>query len=327
MPWMQKALCIWEKRMNNILEFQKLNILFEDLTGKIQAVSDLSFGVRKGEILGLVGESGSGKSVTAKAGLQLLEKAEITGSVMYHGEDLLSMKKKKICAIRGAKITMVFQEPMTALNPVVKVGKQIEEVLKIHKIGNKKDNQESIKSTLKMLNIENADEIIEKYPFELSGGLRQRIVIAMAIISRPEIIIADEPTTALDSTTQMEIVALLRKTVKEIGSSVLLITHDLGVIAECADRVVVMYKGRKMEECSVEKFFQSAMHPYSKELLDSRPSNFNGRYFTVKEKRQGNASGCPYWKKCTEKLPQCEERIPDETVTEEDHTVYCWRVM
>lgn len=222
---------------------------------------------------------------------------------------------------------MIFQEPMTALNPVVKIGKQLEEVFKIHRIVNRSENRERIIDVLKTLNIEEPQEILEKYPFELSGGLRQRIVIAMAVICDPELIIADEPTTALDVTTQMETLLLLKKIASQIGSAVLLITHDLGVIAECADRVVVMYRGRKMEECDVNRFFSHAGHPYSRGLILSRPSNFNGRYYAIRgsiEQNYGEMKGCPFAGRCEECTDKCRNEMPKERRICEGHYAACW---
>ena len=315
--------------MKKLLEIRNLNITFQDMVGELKAVNDVSFTIKKGEILGLIGESGSGKSVTAKAIMKLLDGGNISGEIWFNGKNLLNAKEKEICRLRGTKISMIFQEPMTALNPVVKIGKQIEEVFKIHKIGNETENHKKIIETLKLLNIGNAEEILEKYPFELSGGLRQRVVIAMAIICEPELIIADEPTTALDVTTQMEILLLLKKAAAQIGSAILLITHDLGVIAECADRVIVMYRGKKMEECNVCQFFENAKHPYSKGLIDSRPSNFNGRYYTINgnvEQNYGKMQGCPYANRCERSMPRCKVEFPEEVILDFEHKVTCWNI-
>lgn len=313
--------------MNKILEIKNLNIVFRDTVGELKAVTDLSLQIKQGEILGLIGESGSGKSVTAKAIMHLLDNGEASGEIWYGGKDILHIKEKEICRIRGAKISMIFQEPMTALNPVVKIGKQLEEVFKIHRMGNKSENRKRVIDVLKTLSIEDPQEILEKYPFELSGGLRQRIVIAMAVVCRPELIIADEPTTALDVTTQMETLLLLKKIASQIGSAVLLITHDLGVIAECADRVVVMYRGKKMEECDVGRFFACAGHPYSQGLILSRPSNFSGRYYAIKgsiEQNYGEMKGCPFAERCGKCTDKCRNEMPKERQICEGHRIACW---
>lgn len=315
--------------METILEVKNLNISFQDMLGEVKAVNDISFEIRKGEILSLIGESGSGKSVTARAVMQLLGNGKVSGEIFFHGKNLFHMKEKEVCRLRGTKISMIFQEPMTALNPVVKVGTQLEEVFRIHKLGNKEQNFKKMIDTLKVLNISHPEELLEKYPFELSGGLRQRVVIAMAVICEPELIIADEPTTALDVTTQMETLLLLKKVAAQIGSSVLLITHDLGVVAECADRVIVMYRGRKMEECEANEFFVNAKHPYSSGLITSRPSNFNGRYHTISgnvEQNYGEMKGCPYQNRCDKRSGKCEMEFPKGKLIAEDHMVFCWEI-
>lgn len=312
--------------MENVLEIKNLNITFKDMIGELKAVSNLSFAVNKGEVLCLIGESGSGKSVTAKAVMGLLESGKITGEIWYEGKNLLTMKEKEVCRLRGTEISMIFQEPMTALNPVVKIRDQITEVFKIHKIT---VDYVRIIEILKLLNINEPEEILEKYPFELSGGLRQRIVIAMAVICEPELIIADEPTTALDVTTQMETLLLLKKVASKMGCAVLLITHDLGVVAECADKVIVMYRGRKMEECQVSQIFTEARHPYSIGLIASQPSNFNGRYFTINgnvEQNYGEMKGCPFADRCEKKSQQCMQDMPQERMIADNHSIACWNM-
>lgn len=313
--------------MEKVLEVRNLDVTFQDVHGRINAVNNLSFSLVKGEVLCLIGESGSGKSVTAKSIMRLNEKGNVKGEVLYCGKNIFDMDEKEFCKIRGNRISMIFQEPMTVLNPVVKIGKQIEEVFKIHKIGNKRENRKKIIQILESLKISDAEKILEKYPFELSGGLRQRIVIAIAVICEPDIIIADEPTTALDVTTQMETLMLLKNVAKKIGSAVLFITHDLGVVAECADRVIVMYGGRKMEECSVEKLFHNARHPYSKGLILSRPTNFDERYYTINgsvEINRGEPVGCPFYKRCAVSEEKCRISTPKEFAVDEGHKVACW---
>ena len=314
--------------MEKLIEIKNLSVTFHDLAGTLHAITDLSYHINKGEILGVIGESGSGKSVTSKAIMGFLNPSCVTGEILYEGKDLTKMKEKEICKLRGSKISLVFQEPMTALNPVMTIGKQLEEILVIHKIGNKADNHKKIIDTLHLMNIADPEAMMLKYPFELSGGLRQRIMIAMAVLCEPDLIIADEPTTALDVTTQMEILKLLKKVTSVMGCSVLLITHDLGVIAECADRVVVMYRGRKMEECSMKDVFENAVHPYTLGLIKSRPSNFNGRYYTIEgsvESNYGEAKGCLFQKRCDFCTEICKTKIPKEKIISEDHVVSCWR--
>ena len=310
-----------------ILEINNLKITFNGLFQQVCAVDNITFDVKKSEIVALVGESGSGKSVTVKSIMGLLQQTQIDGEIFFEGQNILAMKEKELSKLRGRNISMIFQEPMSALNPVMKIRTQLEEILKIHNYKCKISYAEKIRSTLAMMNISNPEEIMERYPFELSGGLCQRIVIAMAVICQPELIIADEPTTALDVTTQAEILCLLKETAKKIGSSVLIITHDLGVVAECADRVVVMYGGKLMEQGNVEEFFYDSKHPYSKGLLVSRPMNFNGRYPVIPGNITRNVNtidGCPFAERCKHAQDICKKEFPKEQIISEEHKVWCW---
>ena len=310
-----------------ILEINNLKITFNGLFQQVCAVDNITFDVKKSEIVALVGESGSGKSVTVKSIMGLLQQTQIDGEIFFEGQNILAMKEKELSKLRGRNISMIFQEPMSALNPVMKIRTQLEEILKIHNYKCKISYAEKIRSTLAMMNISNPEEIMERYPFELSGGLCQRIVIAMAVICQPELIIADEPTTALDVTTQAEILCLLKETAKKIGSSVLIITHDLGVVAECADRVVVMYGGKLMKQGNVEEFFYHSKHPYSKGLLVSRPMNFNGRYPVIPGNITRNVNtidGCPFAERCKHAQDICKKEFPKEQIISEEHKVWCW---
>lgn len=318
--------------MNEILNVKHLQVVFDDIAGPLTAVFDVNFKLRPGEILGIIGESGSGKSVTARSIIQLAEvgkRGSISGEILFHGTDLLKMKEKEICRIRGSRITMVFQEPMTALNPAMTVEAQLAEVLKLHKIGTKGEHKERILETLRSVQIPNPEIVMKKYPFELSGGLRQRVVIAMAVIGKPDVIIADEPTTALDVTTQAEILSVLKQIAGKMGCAVILITHDLGVVAEIADRVLVMYRGMAVEECGTASLFERPLHPYSQGLLASRPSNFNGRYSAIPgtvEQNYGEFKGCPYSGRCPYSQPRCREEIPPYVFAEEEHRAACFRL-
>ena len=250
----------------SILEVKNLKVSFDSVMGKVNAVKGVSFSVNEGEILGIVGESGSGKSVSSLAIMGLIDDRTgsiDSGEIIFDGKNLLELSEKELCKFRGDRISMIFQEPMTSLNPVVTVFKQLKEVYKIHMPEKVKDCREELVELLSRLNIPDAEKILDKYPFELSGGLKQRIMIAMGMICKPDIIIADEPTTALDVTTQAEILDLLKEIKEENNSGIILITHDLGVIAEMAQRVAVMYFGNVVEECSVLEFFDNAKHPYS----------------------------------------------------------------
>lgn len=265
-----------------LLEVKNLSVSFKAANGRVYAVSDLSFSLKKGKCLAIVGESGSGKSVTALTIMRILEKnASIDGGQIFlGGRDILKMKEKEMQGIRGKQISMIFQDPMTALNPSYTVYSQISELYRLH--GRyKKDVRHEIIELLGRLHIPEPEIVLKKYPFELSGGMCQRIVIAMAFALKPDIIIADEPTTALDVSTQAEILKLLKEMSEDTGSSVLLITHDMGVVAEMADEVIAMYCGKKVEEKAVEEFFRNPEHPYTKGLLKARPENFNGRFYTL----------------------------------------------
>ena len=332
MPWTPEISSKGEETMEEILKVNHLNVVFDDISGPLTAVYDVNFGLRRGEIMGIIGESGSGKSVTARSVIQLAQvgkRGSISGEILFQGTDLLKLKEKEMCRIRGSRITMVFQEPMTALNPAMTVEEQLSEVLKLHSPGEREKHRERILETLRQVQLPEPEILMKKYPFELSGGLRQRVVIAMAVIGKPDIIIADEPTTALDVTTQAEILSVLKKIAGEMGSAVILITHDLGVVAEIADRVLVMYRGMGVEECRTASLFDEPLHPYSQGLLSSRPSNFNGRYSaipgTVKQ-NYGVFKGCPYSDRCPYALETCREKIPPSLSFGGEHRAACWKL-
>ena len=313
----------------SILEVKDLKVSFNSVMGRVQAVKGVNLSINAGEVVGIVGESGSGKSVTSLAIMGLINNASgkiDSGEINFKGQDLLKLKEKEMCKVRGDKISMIFQEPMTSLNPVVKVYKQIREVYKIHRPEKKNNCKEELISLLNKLNIPDPEAVLSKYPFELSGGLKQRIMIAMGMICNPDILIADEPTTALDVTTQAEIIELLKDIKNEINSGIILITHDLGVVAEIAEKVVVMYFGQVVEECSVNEFFDNAMHPYSKALLDAMPDNFDGRFKSI----EGNVpnlyekvEGCPYYKRCLESGVECTKENPEMIDLGDGHKVRC----
>lgn len=310
-----------------ILEVSHLTITFRSLFQEVRAVHDLSFDLRPGEILALVGESGSGKSATVKSIMGLLSGAEVNGSIRYRGQELLALSEKAMSKIRGDKISMIFQEPMSALNPVMKVGDQLREALILHDRPNPSTYGEQIQKVLSLMNITDPLELMERYPFELSGGLSQRVCIAMAVLCQPDILIADEPTTALDVTSQAEILILLKRIAKEMNSAILLITHDLGIVAECADRVVVLYGGRKMEEAGVTSFFHHAGHPYSKGLLQSRPLHFKDRYPVIPGQihpNDSNSEACPFAKRCSEKKEICLQAFPPGTTLGSQHEAWCF---
>lgn len=257
-----------------ILEVKNLEINFHTYAGDVKAIRDVSFHLDKGETLAIVGESGSGKSVTTKSLMGLLaNNAQVMGgSIMFHGQDLLKKTEKEMQSIRGKDIAMIFQDPMTSLDPTMKIGRQIAEPLMKHKKVEKKKAMAQALEILKLVGITNAEERINDYPHQFSGGQRQRIVIAIALVCYPEILIADEPTTALDVTIQAQILDLMKELQQKIETSIIFITHDLGVVAGMADRVAVMYAGQIIEYGTVDEIFYNPKHPYTWGLLNSMPT-------------------------------------------------------
>ena len=263
--------------MEPLLKVENLRTVFESKTESVVAVNDVSFEVRKGETLGLVGESGSGKSVTAFSIIRLQEPGKITGGrVLFQGRDLLALPESEMRHVRGAGIGFVFQEPMAALNPVMRVGAHIAEALRVHGLASKSEARARAVDLLRAVRITNPEQRVDDYPHQLSGGMRQRVMMAIAIACKPPLVIADEPTTALDVTVQAQILELLRDMKREFDLSLLLITHDFGVIAETADRVAVMYRGKIVEEAAVRDIFRNPRHPYTKGLLASIPGGEPG---------------------------------------------------
>lgn len=257
-----------------ILDVNNLEINFHTYAGDVKAIRNVSFHLDKGETLAIVGESGSGKSVTTKSLMGLLaNNAEVVGgSIIFHGEDILKKSEKQMQGIRGKDIAMIFQDPMTSLDPTMKIGRQIAEPLMKHKNVEKKKALAQALEILKLVGIDNAEKRINEYPYQFSGGQRQRIVIAIALVCYPEILIADEPTTALDVTIQAQILDLMKELQQKIETSIIFITHDLGVVAGMADRVAVMYAGQIVEYGSVDEIFYNPQHPYTWGLLNSMPT-------------------------------------------------------
>lgn len=321
----------WIAMTEKLLEINKLSTAFK-FEGKFLPVTrGVSFTLYKGEILGLVGESGSGKSVTSKSIMRLLPESSsrvLDGEILFNGEDILKKKKKDMLDIRGNKISMIFQEPMTSLNPVYTCGNQIVEAIKLHQgLDDKKAWEKGIEM-LKLVGIPMPEVRMKNYPHELSGGMRQRIMIAMALSCNPELLIADEPTTALDPTIQAQIIELIKKLQKDTGMSVLYITHDLGVVAETCDRVVVLYAGVVMEIANVKELFYNPLHPYTKGLLASMPrlegdgkrlNSIEGAVPHFTEMPQG----CPFNPRCPHAVDKCKNELPPIWGNEE-HQVRCW---
>lgn len=315
----------------DLLEVKNLQVCFHTAIGTATAVRNVSFSVKEGEVLGIVGESGSGKSVTSLAVLGLLDKGknvDISGEIIYQGKNLLELSEKEMCKIRGKELSMIFQEPGMALNPVKKVETQLKEVYKIHMPEKLSQADDDMLRLLEKLNIPDAQQVLKKYPFELSGGIKQRIMIAMAMISNPKVLIADEPTTALDVTTQAEILELLNTIKKETNCAIILITHDLGVIAELADKIVVMYRGEIVEKNEIKDFYQEPLHPYSMDLLKARPRNFNGTFYSIPgtiPNAYQKKEGCGYCERCVYATDACKERTPDLQAMKEEGWVRCHR--
>ena len=267
-------------KAEKILEVRDLAVEFKTDRGKAKAVDGVGFDVWKGKTLGIVGESGSGKSVSALSIMRLIPNPPgkiVQGKILYRGDDLLGLPDEEIKTLRGNKISMIFQEPMTTLNPVFTVGNQIEESLKLHRSElSKRERREKVVDFLKLVGIPSPESRVDEYPHQMSGGMRQRVVIAMSLACNPELLIADEPTTALDVTIQAQILDLMKKLQQELGMGIIMITHDLGVIAETCDYVAVMYCGRIVEAADVRTLFRSPRHPYTQGLLNSIPSAKGG---------------------------------------------------
>ncbi|MDD4377928.1 MAG: ABC transporter ATP-binding protein [Eubacteriales bacterium] len=319
--------------MENILEVKGLKTSFMTSGGEVKAVRGVSFDVIKGEVLGIVGESGSGKSVTNMSILHLLAGTGkiVGGEIKFEGKDLTAMGNRDIRKVRGAKISMIFQDPMSSLNPLITVGSQVYEMIEEH---NPKMRKEEIKKEVirlfDLVRIPQPDKRYKSYPHEFSGGMRQRVMIAMALACKPDILIADEPTTALDVTIQDQILKLLKSLQNEFGMSIIFITHDLGVVAEICSRVIVMYGGLIMEEALVDDLFENPSHPYTKGLLQSIP-NINQDKSKKLLSIPGSPpdmtnppKGCPFSPRCPYARNICAEKMPPYTNISEMHRSMCW---
>lgn len=313
-----------------VLKVENLNVTFNTKRGTAKAVTDVSFTLHKGEKLGLVGESGCGKSVTCKSIMRLLPEppAALKGKIDLSGTSILDLTEKEMYAIRGNKISMIFQEPMVSLNPLYTIGNQLSEVITLHKRLSKEDAKEAVIDMLKEVGIPSPEIRFKQYPFELSGGMRQRVMIAMALLCQPEILIADEPTTALDVTIQAQILDLLNGINKKFGTAIILITHDLGLVAENTDTVAVMYAGRIVEKAPVKQLFKNPYHPYTQGLLRSVPTmQDTGKDLPTIEGTVPSLynlpKGCPFCTRCTKVQDKCHESMPPVTNVAEGF-VRCW---
>lgn len=320
--------------MNDLLEVSHLQTAFDTDQGMVISVDDVSFRLRPGETLALVGESGSGKSVTALSVMQLLGKGSriVGGKVVFEGTNILELEDKEMRGIRGNKISMIFQEPMTSLNPVLTIGYQMCESIMLHLNQSKKEARVSAIEMLKKVGLPRPEQIMDEYPLALSGGMRQRVMIAMALSCKPKVLIADEPTTALDVTVQAQIMQLMKDLCKEAGTAILLITHDLGVVAEMADRVLVMYAGQVVEETDVFTLFDEPEHPYTKGLLRSIPRIDTEEYEELESipgvvpTRYQYITGCRFYNRCPIATEKCKEILPPLAITNKDHYTRCWEV-
>jgi len=317
--------------MTELLAVRDLQVRFATDDGVVGAVDGVSFEVRRGEIVALVGESGCGKSVTAQSliGLTRSPNATITGSALFEGRDLISASDAELRAVRGAQIAMVFQDPMTSLNPVYRIGDQIAEGLRAHRSISRRDATARAVELLDAVGIPNPSRRVRDYPHEFSGGMRQRVMIAMALALQPRLLIADEPTTALDVTIQAQILDLLRTLNREHGVAVLLITHDLGVVAELAERVVVMYAGQVVEQAGLQELFSTPGHPYTWGLLGSIPRLDQPRPERLAQipgqppSLLAPPAGCRFAPRCAHAFDQCA-RPPQLHAAESAHLVRCW---
>lgn len=315
-----------------ILEVKDLKTYYYTEEGVVPAVDGLDFDVKEGETFAIVGESGCGKSVTSMSVLRLIQNPPgkiISGEIRYMGEDLLKKPEKQMRRIRGNDISMIFQEPMTSLNPVFTVGRQIGESLIYHQEMSKKDVRQKAIEMLKLVEIPDAELVVDRYPHQLSGGMRQRVMIAMALACDPKILIADEPTTALDVTIQAQILRLLKNLREKSGASIILITHDLGVVAQISDRVMVMYAGEAVERCEVTEIYQNPLHPYTVGLLNSIPKlnesvkrlpSIPGMVPTFRDMPKG----CRFSTRCPKAGPRCMQQRPAPTEVGDGHMVRCF---
>ena len=320
----------------HLLDVQRLKTYFYTFEGVAKAVDDVSFYLDKGETLGLVGESGCGKTVTALSVMRLIPEPPgkiVHGKILFDGVNLPDLTMKQMRDIRGKRISMIFQEPMASLNPVFTIGDQISEMFVLHQRLGKKESWERAVEMLRMVQIPSPEKRVHEYPHQLSGGMQQRVMIAMALSCNPEILIADEPSTALDVTIQAQIIDLMMQLKKDFDAAIMLITHDLGVIAEIAQRIVVMYAGKVVEEGQILAIFEDPRHPYTRGLLKSIPKlGERSRYGRQRLKEIAGIvpslyelpPGCSFYPRCPEAMAICQEKAPELTELGGIHRVRCW---
>ena len=316
----------------SLLEVKDLHTSFFTDAGEVRAVNGVSFNLERGKVLGIVGESGSGKSVTAYSIMQILASTGkiVSGSIKLDGQELVNAGEKVMKDVRGNKVSIIFQDPMTSLNPTYTIGHQLIEAIVLHTNRDKKQAYERAVEMLRLVNINEPEKRMDQYPFEFSGGMRQRIMIAMALACEPDILIADEPTTALDVTIQAQILELLKDLQKKSGSSIMLITHDLGVIAEMADEVVVMYAGKVIEKGTVSEIFKNPLHPYTIGLQASKPlitSDANKPLYSIPGQVPNPINlpnTCFFKNRCNKCISKCNGLYPKEIKVSDTHYVSCY---
>ena len=320
--------------MEKLLDVNNLQVSFNTYAGEVRAVRGVSFELHPQETLAFVGESGCGKTVTAKAILRLLQPPQAVikegSQVIYKGRDVLKMSQKDLQHYRGNEVSMIFQDPMTSLNPTMTCGHQIVEALVLHRNLTKQEAKAEAIRTLELVKIPDAAKRFDSYPHELSGGMRQRVMIAIALSCAPSVLIADEPTTALDVTIQAQIINLLSELKKELGTAIILVTHDLGVVATLADRIQVMYAGQVMERASSKELFYRPQHPYTWALLSSVPGlalQSKQELYSLKGTPPDlilPLKCCPFAARCDYCMPICRQQMPEATKISDTHEVYCW---
>ncbi len=314
-----------------LLEVKDLRTSFFTDAGEVKAVNGVSFNLEKGKVLGIVGESGSGKSVTAYSIMQILASAGkiVGGSIKLDGQELVGADEKVMKDVRGNKVSIIFQDPMTSLNPTYTIGNQLMEAILLHTDRDKKQANERALEMLRLVNVNEPEKRMKQYPFELSGGMRQRVMIAMALACEPDILIADEPTTALDVTIQAQILDLMKDLQEELGMAIIMITHDLGVVAQMCDEVIVMYAGSICEQGTADEIFYNPQHEYTKGLLRSIPSATSAG--TKLQPITGTPidllnmpKGCPFAPRCDNAMKICITEKADRVVVNENHAASCW---
>lgn len=315
-----------------ILEVNGLRTSFFTDDGEIPAVDDVNFHINEGEIVGVVGESGCGKSVTSLSIMGLVPSPPgkiVGGEILFKGEDLTKASEKRMRQLRGNDVAMIFQEPMTSLNPLFTIGEQLIEAIRLHNKWNKKQAKDRAVEMLNLVGLPRAEKLIDDYPHQLSGGMRQRVMIAMAMVCNPKLLIADEPTTALDVTIQAQILKLMRRLNKEFGTAIMLITHDLGVVAEVCERIVVMYSGKVVEQGSVDEIFNHPKHPYTIGLIKSVPDMRKKvkRLYSIPgnvPKPGSIKQGCRFAARCEHALKRCFNETPSLYETNQGHYARCF---